>query len=493
MNLVDAFHVVCQLHPQKIALQSENTSLTYSEFHLNIHGLAEDLLAYGLNPGDTVGLWMENSIEFIVSYFAIQHIGCVVVPLDPLSVPREVSFVLENAKSHLLLTTPRFHEVALALSVGKQNLKVHTLLRKLRPGKPNEPATLTADRNTLACIIYTSGTTGHPKGAMLTHGNLLANAQAVRQVMNINHDTRMICILPLFHCFAAMVNMLSPLLIGGRVIPIKQFRPDTALKAIESYKITHLTGVPSMYLVMGRVDNPESYDLSSLLYLVSGGAGLPPKVAQVFQEKFKKEIHEGYGLSEASPVVSFNSVDHPNVPGSIGTPIPGVRVKIVDDQFNSLSLGEIGELAVKGPNVMIGYLGLPDATREALRDGWLLTGDMAKMDESGNIYIVDRKKEMILVRGHNVYPREVENILYQHPAVLEAAVVPHKDERSGEVVRAVISVKEGYKITTHEIRDFCKGKLTSYKIPKIIDIIPALPKTNTGKIKKRALIDPVSV
>ena len=487
MNLVDLFHSACAKYPKDLALITESTEYTYEVLHSKTHGVAERLVNWGIHEGDFVGLWMENGAEFITCYYGIQHIGAVVVPIDPMAVTRETEFIIKNAGCRLLLTSPHYAESAEELRQHLPDIQIVVLHARLSDGRSTEPYPLTANENSLAKIIYTSGTTGTPKGTMLTHGNLMANIESVAEVLNIHADTRMLCILPLFHSFAAMVNMLTPLAKGGKTVLLRQFRPETTMRAVETYRITTLCAVPSMFLYLAKIDPAVKYDLSTLQNIVSGGAGLPPKIGEVFFKRFGKEIHEGYGLSEASPVVAVNPLDQKNVTGSIGLPIPGVEVKIVNERGETLPTDEIGELAVRGKNVMQGYLNLPEETAQVLKKGWLLTGDMAQMDANGYVYIVDRKKEMVLVRGHNVYPREVENILYQHPGIAECAVVGAPDDKSGEVVRAVVVPKEPGTLTPKEIREFCADKLTSYKIPKIIEFMDALPKTTTGKILKRAL------
>jgi len=488
LNLIELFHETCRAHANEPALITEASEYTYDAFHRKIHGISEKLREQGIREGDVIGLWMENGAEFVISYYAIHHLGCVVVPVDPLAVPREMEFIIKNAGIKLVITSPHFKFACEEIQQNIPELKILSMQGRLPDGKREEPAEIHATEDTLAKIIYTSGTTGTPKGAMLTHGNLIANLQSVATVLKIDKGSRLLCILPLFHCFAAMVNMLTVLSKGASVVVMRQFRPDAAMRSIEKYKITTLCGVPSMYLVIAKIDPAEQFDLSSLKVVVSGGAGLPPKIWEAFMHRFGIDVHEGYGLSEASPVVAVNPLEKPNVTGSIGKVIPNVEVKIVDDSLRELPMGEIGELAVRGKNVMKGYLNLPEETAAVLRDGWLLTGDMAKIDDQGYIFIVDRKKEMILVRGHNVYPREVEHILYHHPKVHEVAVVPAKDDRSGEVVRAVIVPKQPGQLTPKEIKDFCRDQMAHYKIPKIVDIVEALPKTSTGKILKRALI-----
>jgi long-chain acyl-CoA synthetase len=345
----------------------------------------------------------------------------------------------------------------------------------------------------LAVFIYTSGTTGHPKGAMLTHKSLISNAQDGSQAIEIVSQDKFLLFLPMFHSFTFTVCVLIPILKGSTIVLIGSVRAlDEIKKAILFDRITTFIGVPAVYNVIASKPTTTATKItkhiSAIKFFISGSAPLPAPVIGKIEEKFGSPLIEGYGLSEASPVVAVNPRFGVRKVGSVGPPIPNVQVKIVDAELNELPVGETGELAVKGPNVMKGYYNLPEATEQALvEDGWLLTGDIARLDEDGYIYIVDRKKDMLLVRGINVYPREIEEALYTHPSIAECAVIGVPDESKGEVPKAFIVVREGETLTERDVRAFCKKHLAAYKIPKHFEFRPSLPKSATQKIMKRSL------
>lgn len=483
MNLSTRLQKSCIENSEKLAVKFEHEQINYIQLWHRILGFAKELRQIEIKPKERVGLLMENSIDFVVSYFAILAAGAIVIPIETMAVPREIQFILQNAKAKRLITSPLFQQVIEPLKMLLPDLII------LSAGKETttEYHIPIIKETALAVCIYTSGTTGVPKGAQLTHQNLLANTDSCIEVLQSTINDRFLCILPLFHSFAATVCMLTPLMSGATMVPMKMFRPEMALHTIEKEKITLLAAVPSMFLAMAKAEPNTVFDLSCIKYCISGGAGLPLQVMELFESRFGIKIHEGYGLSEASPVVALNPLGGLRKPRSIGVPIPNVKMRIVDENMNDMPIGEIGEIAVQGKNVMKGYLGLPDITKKTIRNGWLLTGDLGYQDSDGYFYVVDRKKEMILVRGLNVYPREVENVLYTHSAVLEAAVIAVKDERSGEVPKAVIVPKTPGKISEQEIIAFCRDKLAAYKIPKHIEFRESLPKTSSGKILKRAL------
>ncbi|MCX7920336.1 MAG: long-chain fatty acid--CoA ligase [bacterium] len=486
MNLPIRLQQSCRAKGNTVAINYESEQLTYTQLWLRILGVAKELRQLGIKPQERIALLMENSAEFIISYFAILATGATVVPIETMAVPREILFVLQNANISRLITSSLFQQIADTIKTQIPNLVIISPSKSI--ATEQEYLVPEIDETDVAVIIYTSGTTGNPKGAQLTHRNLLANTESCIQVIQSTENDKFLCILPLFHSFAATVCMLTPLLSGATVVPMKVFRPDLALKLMEKEKITVLAAVPSMYLALAKAEPNTAFDLSRIKYCISGGAGLPLKVMELFESRFKIPIYEGYGLSEASPVVSLNPLGGKRKPGSIGLPIPGVKMRVVDDNLNDKPIREIGEIAVQGDNVMLGYLGLPEITEQTIRNNWLLTGDLGYQDEDGYFYIVDRKKEMILVRGLNVYPREVENVLYSHPEVLEAAVIPVQDERSGEVPKAVVVLKTPGAVSESDLIAFCRDKLSAYKVPKYIEFRESLPKTSSGKILKRALV-----
>ncbi|MFB3895492.1 MAG: long-chain fatty acid--CoA ligase [bacterium] len=483
MNLISRLERTCREYRDNIAIIFDNERITYQGLWARILGFAKDLTESGVQPGEYVGLLMENSIDFVVSYFAILATGATIIPLEIMAVPRELEFMLRNANAKRLIASPLFKQVTDALQIAIPDLAIISASKKTAT-KYKIPA---IDHATVAVCIYTSGTTGNPKGALLTHRNLLANTDSCIKVIKSTRGDIFLCILPLYHSFAATVCMLTPLLSGATMYPQKLFRPDMVLHTIQKEKITVLAAVPSMYLAMAKAEPTSQFDLTSIKYCISGGAALPQKVMDLFEPRFNIPIYQGYGLSEASPVVALNPIDGIRKPCSIGMPIPDVEIRVVNNDLQDLAVGETGEIAVRGDNVMIGYLGLPEVNRATIRDGWLLTGDLGYRDTDGYYYIVDRKKEMILVRGLNVYPREIENVLYTHPEILEAAIIPVPDEKSGEVPKAVVVLKTPGTVSEQELIGYCRAQLAAYKIPKSIEFRDSLPKTSNGKILKRAL------
>ncbi len=350
-----------------------------------------------------------------------------------------------------------------------------------------------ADEDT-AVILYTSGTTGHPKGAELTHGNLRSNTEVCRdEIVHAGPDDVIFGGLPLFHVFGQTVALNVAVASGACLTLLPRFDADHALRIIDGHRVTVFEGVPTMYVALLHAPDRGDYDTSSLRMCISGGAALPVEVLRGFEEAFDVPVLEGYGLSETSPVASFNHIDRVRKPGSIGTPIRDVQMRVVTSDDHDVPEGEVGEIVIRGPNVMKGYWQRPEATTEALRDGWFHTGDLARIDEDGYFYIVDRKKDMIIRGGYNVYPREIEEVLYEHPAVAEAAVIGLPHPSLGEEVAAAVALKPGATITAEELRDYVKGQVAAYKYPRHVWIVDALPKGPTGKIQKRDIVIPADL
>ena len=340
-----------------------------------------------------------------------------------------------------------------------------------------------------AVILYTSGTTGRPKGAELSHFNLFYNADyAANRLVSLPPETVALAVLPLFHSFGQTVIQNSALRVGGTTVLLPRFEPKAAFELMQKHRVTFFAGVPTMYFALLHFPDASQYDISSLQFCSSGGSAMPVEVMRAFDQKYNVNIIEGYGLSETSPVACFNRLDKPKRPGSIGVPIAGVEFKLIDDQGRTINEPMVpGEICIKGHNVMKGYYKRPEANAESIKDGWFSTGDIAHRDTDGYYFIVDRKKDMIIRGGFNVYPREVEEVLYAHPAVAEAAVIGIKHESHGEEVKAVIALKPGQKATVEDIMAYCKEKLAAYKYPRFIEFRDSLPKTATGKILKREL------
>ena len=337
-----------------------------------------------------------------------------------------------------------------------------------------------------AIILYTSGTTGQPKGAMLTYKNIYSNARDVADYLNINTNDRVITTLPVFHVFALTVVVNAPLLVGATLLLVPRFSPQDVFKIAKDHQATIFAGVPTMFNFLFQFPDGNPEDFSSIRLAISGGSSLPVALLHNFENKFNVRISEGYGLSEASPVTCFNPIDRERKPGSIGTNILNVENKVVNELGDEVPVGEVGELIVRGPNVMKGYYKMPEETENTIRDGWLYTGDLARQDEEGYFYIVDRKKDMIIVGGYNVYPREVEEVLFGHPGIVEAAVVGVPDPNFGEEVLAFV-VKKDESLTAGELQSYCEEKLAKYKVPKSFEFLAELPKNTTGKILRRSL------
>jgi long-chain acyl-CoA synthetase len=487
MNLAGAFAVSVQKQPQKIALFWGEREYSYTDLWRLSAAVAEHLQGhFGVRPGDRVGLWLKNCPEFIPSLFGILHAGAVVVPINNFLKPDEVNYILNDAGIDVLITDADLGTHHRALEAIRPQLKLFRIeqLVKLEPGRENLPLSERAESD-LAVIIYTSGTTGRPKGAMLSHGNLLHNVESCRIVLQTVAADRFAVLLPMFHSYMLTVGLLLPLLVGGSVVLVKSLHPvRNVLQEILQRQATVLPAIPQFYRSM--VNAPIDVPLP-LRICVSGAAPLPVQVLKEFEARFHIPLIEGYGLSEASPVVTKNPLDRTRKAGSIGLPIPHVDVSIQDDAGCELGTGDIGEVCVRGGNVMLGYWQQPAETAKVMRNGWLLTGDIGYRDHEGYYYITDRKKDMLLVNGINVYPREIEEILYQYPGVKEAAVIGKPDPRKGEQPIAFVSANDGVVLEEKALVQFMRRKLADYKVPRKVVILPALPRNATGKILKTTL------
>jgi long-chain acyl-CoA synthetase len=493
MNLADLLVRTAAEHGDRTAVKLDDLALSYSVLDQASRRVAGLLRQRGLQVGDRVGLSLPNVPYFPVLYYGILRAGGVVVPMNVLLKGREVAYYLDDAGAKMMFA---WHDFADAATEGAE--KAGAELTLVKPGEiegvvfaadPFEEVVDRADDD-VAVLLYTSGTTGTPKGASLTHHNLLSNTEASRKLIDIGPDDVVLGALPLFHSFGQTCSMNAVVSAGATLTLIPRFDPVKGLEIIQRDKVTIFAGVPTMYNAFMSVPNADEYDTSSLVTCVSGGAAMPGEILRGFEEKFGCVILEGYGLSETSPVASFNHREIGRKVGSIGTPIEGVEMKVVDDEGNEVPQGEVGEIVIKGPNVMKGYWNKPEATAEVMRGGWFHTGDMAKVDEDGFFFIVDRKKDMIIRGGYNVYPREIEEVLYEHPAVRECAVLGVPDEQWGEEVGAAVALKPGAEATPEELREYVKSQVAAYKYPRHIWIVDELPKGPTGKILKREISVP---
>jgi long-chain acyl-CoA synthetase len=481
-----------EAHP---ALRMDDAVLTFGEFRDAALRVAAGLQARGVEPGDRVGLVLPNVVSFPVVFYGALLAGAAVVPMNPLLKAREVEYYLRDSGAKVVVAlAPAEPVVEAAGTVGIDAVTVGpTLPEELMHGGALDAVVDRADDD-LAVILYTSGTTGQPKGAELTHANLAGNARTTAETLleSMTDDVVMGC-LPLFHVFGLTCGLNTTVLRGSTLTLIPRFDGAKALSVIERDKVTIFEGVPTMFSAMLHSDDADKVDVSSLRLCVSGGSAMPVEVMRSFEETFGCIILEGYGLSETSPVASFNHPHAERKPGSIGTPIAGVEMRLVDDDGKDVRAGEVGEIAIRGENVMKGYWQRPEDTAKSIPDGWFRTGDLARQDDDGYFFIVDRKKEMIIRGGYNVYPREIEEALYEHPAVAEVACIGIAHPELGEEVAAAVALKPGASAEVEELRNFVKERVAAYKYPRQLWLVDSLPKGPTGKILRRAVEVPASV
>ena len=479
------------------AVRMDDEIVSYGRLDELTAQLAGVLRARGITAGDRVGIMLPNVPEFAIAYYAVLRLGATVVPMNVLLKRREVGFYLTDPEASLVIAWHGFAEAALA---GAQEAGVECLLvepdafqRELAQAEPFAEVAQRAGEDT-AVILYTSGTTGTPKGAELTHANLKRNVDVSIGLFTIGAGDVILGALPLFHAFGQTCGLNTAIAAGACLSLIPRFDPAKALAIIERDRVNVFEGVPTMFSALLHDPAAETADVSSLRVSVSGGAALPVEVLRNFEERFDCIVLEGYGLSETSPVASFNHPDRERTPGSIGTPVSGVEMKLIDEDGDEVGAGEVGEIAIRGHNVMKGYWRRPEATAEAIDpDGWFKTGDMARVDEQGRYFIVDRKKELIIRGGYNVYPREIEEVLYEHPAVREAAVVGVPHAELGEEIAAAIALKPDAQATPDELRAYVKEQVAAYKYPRHVWLVDELPKGPTGKILKREIKPPAEV
>jgi long-chain acyl-CoA synthetase len=476
-------------HPDATAIKLDDLQITYAQLDELSARAAQLLAARGVGVGDRVGLMLPNVPQFSVTYHAILRLGAIVVPMNVLLKRREVDFYLGNSGAEEMFVWHGFAgeapDSALVVTPGEFERQLAAL----------EPLTGLVDRedSDTAVILFTSGTTGTPKGAELTHGSLRQNCEVAIELFNLSTQDVVFGGLPLFHSFGQTCGLNASVAGAACLTLLPRFDPEQALAIVDRDRVTVFEGVPTMYVAMLNSPAVAQADASSLRVCVSGGSALPLEVLRGFEQRFECQLLEGYGLSETSPISSFNHPDREQKPGSIGTPIRGVEMKVVDEQGGDLAVGEVGEIVIRGHNVMKGYWNHEEATAEAIRDGWFHTGDLAKVDEDGYFFIVDRKKDMIIRGGYNVYPREIEEVLYEHSSVREAAVVgiPHDD--LGEEVCAAVTLKEGSAVDAAELRDFVKERVAAYKYPRHVWFLDELPKGPTGKVLKREIHAPAEI
>jgi long-chain acyl-CoA synthetase len=493
MNLAENLLTTAAASPDQVAIRLDDFELSYAGLDGASALAAGWLKEHGVGIGDRVGIMLPNIPQFPILYYGVLRAGGIVVPMNPLFKEREVEYYLSDSGAKVLFAWEGIADQARpgAAAAGAAFEIVDSgFAQKLATYAP-APQVVDRAPDDTAVLLYTSGTTGRPKGAELTHSNLLSNVETCVSLFDGGPGDVIFGGLPLFHSFGQMCGLNASVACGATLTMIPRFEPQKALEVLQRDKVTIMQGVPTMYVALLHEPTHGEYDVSALRVAVSGGASLPVEVLRGFEKEFGVILLEGYGLSETSPVASFNHADRERKAGSIGTPIRDVEMRLLDPDWNDVPEGEIGEIAIKGPNVMKGYWNRPDATAEVIRDGWFRTGDLAKRDDEGYYFIVDRAKDMIIRGGYNVYPREVEEVLYEHPAVAEAAVVGVPDQEYGEEVGAAITLKPGATATAEEIQAFVKERIAAYKYPRVVWFLDeGLPKGPTGKILKREIAPP---
>lgn len=514
MNLSDRLKETAAANAEKTAYVFLDQSSSYRELNEAVNKMANSLQSKGVKKGDHIGLLLGNSPHFVITLYAALRVGATAIPINPIYSPDEIAYILRDGdvkvvvaldlllplveKAHVAL--PDVHQYILCETSPETPGKLNSLDDSIRQKIISFTEAITPhsasfegpklDEEDIAIILYTSGTTGKPKGAMLTHRNVYSNASDTAAYLSISGNDRVIAALPMFHVFALTVVLNAPLVNGGTILIVPRFSPKDVFEIAKKHKATVFAGVPTMYNFLLQYPDAEPGDFASIRLCISGGASLPVALLHSFEDKFNVRMSEGYGLSEASPVTCFNPLDRERKAGSIGISITNIENKVVNELGEELPPGEVGELIVRGPNVMKGYYKMPEETEATIKDGWLYTGDLARKDEEGYFFIVDRKKDMIIVGGYNVYPREVEEVLYAHEGIVEAAVVGVPDPNYGEAVQCFV-VKKDPALTKDDLLAYCLERLAKYKVPTVVEFIEELPKNTTGKILRRALRDQV--
>lgn len=488
MNLSGLLQQTAARLRARTALTLDGTNLSYHALDTMTARFAALMRRRGVGDGDRIAMMLPNVPEFAVVYYGVLRAGAVVVPLDPLLSPREITSYLHDCDAALLIAWHAYAEVAEAgtAATGTDCLfVVPEELRRLLRAVPADPVVRERADSDTAVILYTAGTGGFPKGVQLTHGNLAFAARSVARMHGLGVDDVVLGALPLYHSFGQTCALNATLCTGARLTLMPRFDPETALRVMRRDGVTVFHGVPTMYI--GLLGDPGVTTMSALRICVSGGAPMPHHVIRAYEREFDCVIYEGYGLSETAPVAACNRASGRRA-GSIGRPIRGVEMMVVDEDGRPLTHGEIGEIVVRGPNLMKGYWNRPAETADAVRTGWFHTGDLGRVDDEGYFYVVDRRRDVILRGGYTVYPREIEEVLYEHPAVRQAAVIPMPHPLLGEEVAAMVAVRtESSGVSPDELRAFVKERVAAYKYPRQVWIVDRLPTSRTGKILKRAI------
>lgn len=499
-DLAARFRALAARAPESIGVHLAEADWTFARLDRASDGLAAALLAEGLQAGERVGLLCGNGVEFVVAYLGLLKAGLTLVPLNLLLNPKELAYILTDSEAVGLIYHQSFESAAAAALAGLDGIRLRVRIGGEAPVEPpvrafgdmildQRPApVLKLDpARSLAAILYTSGTTGQPKGAILSHANLIANVDGVAQALALTAADRILVVLPMFHAFAATVGVLTALLHGCGIVPVPKLDPRLIGQSIARHRATVFLGVPSLYGLLLRLADEQVEQWGSVRVCVSGGAAMPVALMADFEERFRIPILEGDGPTECGPVTCVNPLVGERKPGSIGLPIPTVEIRILDEQGNAVADGTTGEVCVRGPSVMSGYLKRPEANRDAFFGDWFRTGDLGYRDADGFVYLVDRLKDLIITNGMNVYPRVIEEVLHAHPDVAEAAVVGDPDPRHGEVPVAHLVLRAGASVTAEGLRAWCREHLGRHEVPRRLLIRDALPHNAAGKVLKREL------
>ena len=490
MNLAKLGEENIRKYGEYLSLIFEGKEYTNTEMRRAANQLANALTRRGIGPGDRVVVMLPNCPEVMQAYTAILKLGGAIVPVVFLLGAAEVLHILNHSGAKLLITSPELADKAegwpgSVILVGGERPGA-LAWEELVAGESDRFEIVERASNEIAVILYTAGTTGQPKGVALSHANLASNARAASSLYELDREQWALAVLPLSHSYG-LTLMNAGNILGTRAVLLRWFNPELVLETIQRYRVQSMSGVPTMFVYLLNVPDGDRFDTSSVRLWGSGAAPLPVEIVGPFEKKFGGRLLEGYGLTEASPVVSTHRYSGERRLVSVGQPIPGVDVQIFDDEDRAMPVGEIGEVCVCGDNVMLGYYRMPDETAKTIRNGWLHTGDMGRMDADGFLYIVERKKDLIIRGGFNIYPREVEEVLYAHPKVAEAAVIGLRDPLMGEDVLAFVALKRGEQATEQEIMAFCQEHLAKFKCPKQVRFIDSLPKSPIGKSLRKEL------
>lgn len=494
MNITEILIRSAEIMPEKPFVIANDVIITYGRFMENVRRLANGFGQLGIQKDDKIGLLMTNSVEYMLSYFAVAAMGGCAVPFNTAFTPHEIAYQLNDSGCVAIVAETALLPRVVKAQAQTPNLKL--IISAERSKYENIPSLLESrmiediakrESSDVMHLIYTSGTTGIPKGAMITHGNINWMVATLNRFFSERTEDIYVCALPLFHAYGKLQSFLSAVNIGASIVLINRFDTVAVMNAIVRHKATVFFGVPTMYNMMVNSPDIGKYDLTSLRVCVSGGASMPVEILRTFKEKSGVSIAEGYGLSEVTvmthccPLVGVQKI------GSIGHVMPGMRSKVVNEKDEEVPVGQVGELVIKGPSIMKGYYKKPEETEVAMRTGWFHTGDLVKKDEDGYYFIVDRIKDMYIRGGKNVYPREIEEVLYTHESVREAAVIGMHDDKYGEEGLAFVVLKEGAAATAEELMVFLSNKVAKFKLPKKIQFLSELPKNSVGKILKRGL------